>query len=462
MRPGGSVFENMKTKFGWIVLALLVTMSALCPAQQPAKPAASRAKAAPAPPSLLEKAEQARKTGDLPTALKLYEKAIVIAPENQDAHSGLSYAVYLIERNRLKAETQAANDGKVPDEFELNKKVDAASSAKLAEIYRPLVASHPDVTAYRLQLVYAEHRKDGKLKSELEKIVAADPRFAPALAALAGLAGATGDLEQERELHRRASEAAPDNALHAYFYLSTFKNGDQKEYLRLIEEFLTRYPKGEFAATVLQDAAENAETDADRQVWLERAADRLGTYYVDDLLALYARTDVRKAAELAQKKLAEAQKDPEAERDAEVKKRVDYYSALAHAQDLLKAGQLDEARATLDKATPPEAEFHPDEFPKTTLIAEVLTAQGKPQDGYKYLLGDRQMIADADLEAAAVKLGAQLGKTEAQVQEEIIAADLARAKQPDDFELENLKGDAKVKLSSLRGRYVLVNGWHPT
>lgn len=461
MRPGGSVFENMKTKFGWIVLALLVTMSALCPAQQPAKPAASRAKAAPAPPSLLEKAEQARKTGDLPTALKLYEKAIVIAPENQDAHWGLSYAVYLFERNRLKAETQAANDGKVPDEFELNKKVDAASSAKLAEIYRPLVASHPDVTAYRLQLVYAEHRKDGKLKSELEKIVAAYPRFAPALTSLASLTGATGDLEQERELYRRASEAAPDNALHAYLYLSTFKNGDQKEYLRLIEEFLTRH-QGEFAATVLHDAAENAETDADRQVWLERAANRPGTYDVDDLLALYARTDVRKAAELAQKKLAEAQKDSEAERVAEVKKRLDYYSALAHARDLLKAGQLDEARATLDKATPPEAEFHPEEFPKTTLIAEVLTAQGKPQDGYKYLLGDRQMIADADLEAAAVKLGAQLGKTEAHVQEEIIAADLARAKQPDDFELENLKGDARIKLSSLRGRYVLVNGWHPT
>ena len=48
------------------------------------------------------------------------------------------------------------------------------------------------------------------------------------------------------------------------------------------------------------------------------------------------------------------------------------------------------------------------------------------------------------------------------MQEEIVSADLARAKQPDDFELENLKGDAKVKLSSLRGRYVLVNAWHPT
>lgn len=453
----------MKTKFGWIALALLVTVNALCPAQQPAKSTASRAKAAPASTSLLEKAEQARKTGDLPTALKLYEKAIVITPENEDAHSGLSYSVYLIERNRLKAETQAANDGKVPDEFELYKKVDAASSAKLAEIYRPLVASRPDVTAYRLQLAYAEHRKDGMLKSELEKIVAADPKCAPALASLAGMAGATGDNEKQREYLRRALDLAPDNERYVYEYLSTFKNGDQKEYLRLIEEFVTRHPKGEFAATVLEDAAENAETDADRQVWLERAADRPATYYVDDLLALYARTDVRKAAELAQKKLAEASKDPKAKRDAEeVKKSVDYYSALAHARDLLKAGQLDEAKATLDKAAPPNAELHPDEFPKTTLIAEVLTAQGKPQDGYKYLLGDRQMIADADLEAAAIKLGAQLGKTEAQVQEEIISADLARAKQPDDFELENLKGDAKVKLSSLRGRYVLVNAWHPT
>ncbi len=238
------------------------------------------------------------------------------------------------------------------------------------------MASHPDVTAYRLQLVYAEHRKDGKLKSELEKIVAAYPRFAPALTSLASLTGATGDLEQERELYRRASEAAPDNALPCLPLPFDIRRrmAPTEEYLRLIEEFLTRH-QGEFAATVLHDAAENAETDADRQVWLERAANRPGTYDVDDLLALYARTDVRKAAELAQKKLAEAQKDSEAERVAEVKKRLDYYSALAHARDLLKAGQLDEARATLDKATPPEAEFHPEEFPKTTLIAEVLTAR---------------------------------------------------------------------------------------
>ena len=452
--------EPMKIRVGWLV-ATLTLVVCFCAAQQPTKNATDKKDAAVQ--RLLDKAEKARKTGDLGKAVKLYQQAIVDAPDNEDANRGLSYSVYLTERNRLKAETQAANNGKVPDEFELNKKVDAASSAKLVEIYQPLVSSRPDVPAYQLQLAYAEHRKDGLLKSELERIVATNPKFAPGLAALAGMNAATGDAEKERELYRRACEAAPDNEEYPYFYLSTFKNGDQKEYLRLVDEYLLQHPKSEYVDSMLEDAASNAQSDADRQAWLEHAADRAGTYYVDDLLALYARADVHKAAELAQKKLAGAQKDRKAERDAkEVKKSADYYSTLAHAQDLLKAGKLDEAKATLDKATPPNAEFHPDEFPKTTLMAEVLTAQGKPQDAYKYLLGDRQIIADEDLEAAAVKLGAQLGKTAAQVEVEIVSGVIANAKQPDDFELENLKGDAKIKLSSLRGKYVLVNGWHPT
>jgi soluble cytochrome b562 len=450
-------------------LALLLLASCVF-AQQPAKnapaakaPTKAHHKSEAAVSALLERAERARKTGDLPAAVKLYKQAIAAAPENESPHQGLSYAVYLTEQNRLKAEAQAGDPDKKPDPIDLSKKTQAASQLKLVEIYRPLVAAHPKVPAYQLQLAYAEHRTDGKLQPEIERIAAAYPRYAAGLAALAGTAGPTGDMKKQREYLRKACEAAPTNDQYAYEYLSTFKDGDQKEYHRLIEQFVARFPKGQFVGNALNDAAENAITPEDRQTWLERAANLPGTYYVADLLELYARTDVRKAAEVAQKKLGEAQKDPKASAELkELRQTSDYYGALAHAQDLLKAGQLDEAKATLDKATVPDAEFHPDEFPKTQLMAEVLTAQGKPQDGYKYLLDDRQIIADVDLQTLAFKLGAQIGKTEVQVQEDIISADLARATQPDDFELETLKGDAKIKLSSLRGKYVLVNGWHPT
>jgi hypothetical protein len=456
-----------------LTLALLLFASCIC-AQQPAKnfqaakaPAAASAaapqKAEVSVSALLEQAERARKTGDLPTAVKLFKQAVVAAPDNESAHQGLSYAVYLTEQNRLKAEAQAADPDKKPDPYDLGKKAQAAYELKLAEIYRPLVAAHPKVPAYQLQLAYAEHTNDGKLQPEIERIAATYPKYAAGLAAVAGTAGPTGDVKKQREYLLKACNVAPNNDRYAYEYLSTFKAGDPKEYHRLIEQFVTRFPKSQFIGTALNDAAENAGTPEDRQTWLERAANRPGTYYAADLLELYARTDVRKADDVAQKKLTEAQKDPrEASQVKSLKQTADYYAALAHAQDLLKAGQLDEAKATLDKATVPNAEYHPDEFPKTKLIAEVLTAQGKPQDGYKYLLDDRQILADADLQAVAVKLGAKLGKTEAQVQEDIISADLARARQPDDFELETLKGDAKIKLSSLRGKYVLVNGWHPT
>jgi len=127
----------------------------------------------------------------------------------------------------------------------------------------------------------------------------------------------------------------------------------------------------------------------------------------------------------------------------------------------LVAGQLVEAQEVIEKAIPPESR-NPNTFPKTNLLTEVLLAEGKAPKAYKYLLDDRQTIADSDLTALAVKIGAQLGQAEAQVLDEIVAADIARARQPDDFELEKIAGDGKVKLSDYRGKYVVVTFWHPT
>jgi len=455
--------KTMKTKFGWIALALLVTVSALCLAHQTAKSAPSSAKAAPASPSLLEKAEQARKTGDLPTAIRLYERAIVAAPDNEKAHNGLRQSVFFSEKNRVKAEAQAASSEKALDELGLMKKSNEAANVRLTAFYRTQMAAHPRVTAYRFYLTL-EHAKEGEMKSELEKIAAADPTFAPALSYLAPYAAAAGDVEKERELYRRAAESQPDSDGYAYRYLATFEFGDQKEYRRRVEEYLARYPQSIFATSALSDAAANAETPEDRLAFLERAGNLPGTFYSPNLLALYARTDVHKAAEVAREKLkgAQASKDELSKMWVpELIKIADYYGSIARAHNLLVAGQLVEAQEVIEKAIPPESR-NPNTFPKTNLLTEVLLAEGKAPKAYKYLLDDRQTIADSDLTALAVKIGAQLGQAEAQVLDEIVAADIARARQPDDFELEKIAGDGKVKLSDYRGKYVVVTFWHPT
>jgi hypothetical protein len=226
------------------------------------------------------------------------------------------------------------------------------------------------------------------------------------------------------------------------------------------------------ASYVLEKAANDADSPEDRIALLERASSLPGTYYVADLLELYARTDVRKAADVAKEKLkaahgGKATKGTEAALSeyqvAELSAAADYYGALAHAQDLLKAGQLAEAMAATEKANPSDDSGAPlNTFPKTKLMTDVLLAQGSTLKAYTYLLDDREVIADPERTAMAVKIGGQLGKADAQVQDEIVSAALASAKQPHDFELENLKGDAKVKLSEFRGKYVLVNFWHPT
>jgi len=470
----------MKTRFGLIAIALLVTANALCPAQQPAKSTASSAKAASASPSLLEKAEQARKTGDLPAAVRLYKQAIVAAPDKMEAYSGLWGAVYHVELARLRAEARAAKPDATTtqpsatqpsttqdsgDTFELRKQAELATSVKLTEIYRRLAKSHARVTVYRYQLALAEHRNDGRLPAELEKIVAADPKFAPALESLGGHAAATGDVAKEREYYRRASLVKPDETRYAYDYLSTFKMSDRKEYLRLVEEFVARYPKSSFASSALEDAAADADTPEDRIALLERIASGSENVYIPDLLAAYARTDIHKAADLAQEKLnvARNSKNPDVKNETEeLTKTADYYNGIARAQDFLKAGNLAEARTTIEKANPPDFSLSPVTFPRTKVQTDLLVAEGKTPEAYKFELGDRETIADADQFALAVKLGGQLGKSEPQVTQEIISAVLERAKQPEDFELENLTGDGKTKLSSCRGKLVLVNFWHPT
>ena len=477
----------MKTKFGWIALALLVTVNALCPAQQPAKLTASSAKGAPASPSLLEKAEQARKTGDLPTAIRLFKQAIVAAPDKEEAYRGLWVAIYHSELARLRGKARAAEPEVTTtqpstthpsatqpsttrgsgDSFEMNKQADLARNVKLTEIYRGLVTSHPRVTAYRYELAMAEHSKDGKLPAELEKIIAADPKFAPALESLGDHASATGDIAKEREYWRRASLVKPDEARYAYFYLSTFKMRDRKEHRRLVEEFVARYPKSRLVSNALEDAAADADTPEDRIALLERMASGSETAYIPNLLAAYAQTDVHKAADLAQEKLnvARKSKDPIVRNEAEdLTKTADYYNGIARAQDLLKAGNFAEARVTLEKVSPTDDSrlLSPITFPRTKIQADLLVAEGKMPEAYKFLLGDRETIADAVQSALAVKLGGQLGKSESQVTQEIISAVLERAKQPEDFELENLTGGGKTKLSSFRGKFVLVNFWSPT
>jgi tetratricopeptide (TPR) repeat protein len=438
-----------------VILLLLFSGSAICAEKTKAKSA----------DSLLEKAEVARKTGDLPTAIRLYQQAMVAAPDKEDAYSGLWNALYHEETIRLKAEAKAANPDKAPDDFELNKRAMEAVNAKLIGIYRKLVAGHPHVTNYRYQLAMIEHQKDGKLTSTMEEIVASDPKFAPAVAFLGYRAAATGNKEKEREYLRRACELDPNNQRYVYDCLSTYKSGDQKEYLRRVDEFVAKYPKSEYSSTALQDAAENATTTEDRIAFLERAAKLPGSYSVDDLLELYSRTDIPKAANLAREKLkaAQASKDePTLAQVPWVKKTADYWTGLAHAEELLKAGKLVEAKTAIDNAANPLTELRPDEYARAKLTVQVLSAQGKPQEAYKFLLDNRETIGDTDRQDLAIKLAPQIGKSEAQVKDDIVSAVLAKNKRPDDVEFEALKGDDKIKLSSLRGKYVLVNEWHPT
>lgn len=450
----------MTFKGSTILTTVLLASTALCLAQQastPTKVKPSDPKTAAAQ-KLIDRAEVARKTGDLPTAIKLYRQAVVSDPENEKAHGGLYSALWVSEQNRLKAEARAA--GKDPEADEVYKKLAEVVDLRLAGIYRTLAAAHPKVVAYQYHLAEAEYAQDwDKLRPALEKIVATHPRYAPALCHLSRLH--EDNPQKARELLRSAMEIAPDNDLYAYEYAQSFAMDDAKELRRLAYDYVKRFPESHYGDVLLLQAANDSEDPAERQALLERIAERPNVRF-DDLLALYARSDPGKAAQFAQKKVDDARKQGAAKRAVDSNSDVvNYYGAIARAQDLLKAGSLAEAKLAIDKVEP--LKYGPvSVFPKVKLTSEVLLAQGKPAEAYKYLLDEHETIGDADLTAMAAKVGAQLGKSEQQANNEIVEAFLATGKPIPDFEVESLAGDRKIKLSDLSGKYVWVNTWHPT
>ncbi|MEW5980905.1 MAG: hypothetical protein AB1806_00885 [Acidobacteriota bacterium] len=454
-----------RTRTILVSLTLAAALSGATPHVAPEPPQEPAARDGRGAKTLLQRAEEARQTGKVSEAIGLYKQIIETSPNEERAHIGLWVATNVTERNRLRAESPDAGsaDPLSPAALALGRQVTAATNAAVAQYYRWLVTTRPNVTAYRYRLATAEHAAGAALRAELRTIVADDPTFAPAWAHLAHDMAATGDVEAERDCYARAAAAAPDNPLYAYDLLSTYKMRDPKEHRRLVEAFVARFPSSEMAAVALRDAAADAETEDDRVALLERAAKNPGAVPIE-LFALHARTDPGKAARLAAELLETARHAKEgAGADyvvGELTKAADFYGSIASGRKLLGEGKPADAVAAVEKASPP-ASAAPLTFPVTALRADAFLAQGKPAAAYDLLLADPVTFGDPDLTAAAINVGGRLGKPEAQVRREILSAVLGRAHQADDFEIEGLTGGRK-KLSEFRGQLVLLNLWHPT
>jgi hypothetical protein len=401
-----------------------------------------------------ERAEKARQTGDLDSAVPLYRKAIEAAPDNLTAHTRFGWTVYLQQLSKLQA--AAAGQG----EADLEKKARALARRELTEIYQKWVHDHLEVAAFRYELVKVEHGEDAALEGELKSLTERYPKFAPAYVDLAYIMVRRGDLEMERSYYRKAMALEPDNAQYAYRYASTFKMRDPKEHRRLAEEMTQRFPNSLWASIAALDVAADAGSVRDRIALLERArAFSERTSEIDELLDLYARRDIGKAAAVSREALAALRRDAKANKYevTHAEQMADYYGSVARDRQLLADGKIAEAAAAIEKTQAPRA------LPGnslTLLRADLLLAQGQTKNAYQYLLDQPSTIADEDLWAAAERIGKQLDRTPGQVESDAWAACLKQAKPVPEFSLDNFH-DGKAKPADYSGRIVLINLWAP-
>jgi Tfp pilus assembly protein PilF len=415
-----------------------------------------------------EQAEKARMTGDLDSAVQLYRKAIEAQPENLAAHAGLASAVQMQQYNQLRAAAAAQTGAKPAQDdaaalADLWKKSRAVATQELTEIYRKWIHDHPDVVAFRYELAKVQHGEDGALEGELKSLTGRYPKFARAYADLAEIVEQRGELELQRSYYRKAMALEPDNAQYAYSYASTFKMRDPKEHQRLAEKLAQRFPNTTWAGHALLDAAADAGSVQGRIAALERARalSETGRAVMDELLELYARSDIGKAATVSRETLAALRRDAKAPKFevTHAERMANYYATVARSRLLLADGKVAEAAAAIEKTQAPRS-VHPDNS-LTLLKADLLLAQGQTKNAYQYLLDQPATIADEDLRSAAERIGKQLNRTPRQVESDALGACLQRAKPVPDFSLDKFHG-GQAKPADYSGRIVLVNLWAPS
>jgi hypothetical protein len=511
--------ENFMKKLPFVLAALFVALVLLTsPGWAGQQPSASS-------PQLTKQQEKAKadiKLGDvagknhaIKEAIADYKSAISADPENQDAHSKFVQTLLFppsppakkqAEANRnakkqLTREQQAAltakENAKQKRAAAKEKKARDKRVAKAISTYDHWIKKNPrePMFYWGKAQVFEYQNNNAEARDLLHKAIAVDPSCAPAYADLSDLAAVDGDVAEQRQDAEKALALDPKDASGVFWnYALTYLTTDPVKYRQIVEDRISKYPDG--LEYLLYMAAENAPSRQDEESVLEQLYKTYGPHsahpsdningVMPELFNLYAETDPTKAlhfAEQMQKDEAEAQAkkaaaDKANDKSGATKKAeakpakpfwqtvADFEKSVIDAHSRIAQKKYSEAQALLAKnAIKPEGEFDPfggiDQTPYELANAEALAGSGQTQKAYDSVKTALLPQPDDSLEAALISYGAKLGKTPAQVREDVWRTREAKAKPFAPFDLKQYVTNKDVKLADYRGRAVLVNFWFP-
>ena len=332
-----------------------------------------------------------------------------------------------------------------------------ASQDVLIELIRPIM-QNPDAT---------------KREAELWRMAADYPKFDLVYHLLARPFLARADFHGAVAIYRKGVAANPNSdALHAAILNCSARPAGKS---RQMKEFIRQFPRSQYSSYFLRQLAAEASSAAARLKLLRRgvAVDKSGPGSFDTLSALCWRIALANpggAAKLAvawlkaaERRSAKGQEMPFYIRDTAVA-RTKFFVALANCDRLLKRGKTKAAVAAVEQISVPDVpQVGVDDADRVLLAlmqAKVLTGAGEPQRAYDGLISHARLLMSDEMLAAAVRLGAKLGKSRRHVEADAWQHKLAANNGVAEFEVPRPRGRT-IKASEYRGHPLLVNVWNP-
>lgn len=449
----------------------------------------------------------ANQNGATDEAIADYRAAVIADPSDVDAHQKF------LRTSAMKAyapltpkKIKVAKRKPTKEEQEAQKALEQARHKQLqAEVEKSLLATYDGwIKKYPKQPMFywgkaqllEDQDKNPEAVALLNKALSIDPSCAPAWADLSEMAAVAGDVPTQRADAEKALAIDPSDASGVFFnYILTYLTTDPPKYRQLVEDRAAKYPKG---LDFLMDlGAENAPP-AEETAILENIYKTYGPnsanpsdsidYMMVDLFNLYAKNDPAKALAFAQriqndeaaqlaKKAADKSKSQNSaanakkpgEKPAETlwQAIAEYQKSLIDARALLAQKKYADAQTLLEKsALKKTSTFDPSGINSGSYelaMAEALAGSSPSgtQKAYDRIKTALLPQPDASLKDALLAYGTKLGKTPAQIEDDIWQARESKAKPMTPFDLKQYVTDKDIKLADYRGQVVLVNFWFP-